>query len=449
MRDPSKIDTRTDVWSLGCIFYELLAGYAPFVGDGTQLMLAIARGDVRPLSQLRPELPREIDQIIAWALAKDRDQRFESVYALAYMLRGFASRRGQLLIDQIGRMAHGGAYVAPNAPLAALPADRPSCKVVDEHTAEMMHGDVTAPPSSDWPQIPAAVPFPVAMPFSAAVPAAVPAPVAVPSAATAPSPVDMAFAPTETAPADLALAPMPAPAPVSPPPAPWEPAPNAFTESAPALSVPPMAMNAVAPRRNATLAALASVALLPLFALVMALTAGSGTADMPAHAAAFGEVSYRVASAVPTSAAPTTSDDASVTEGVAPDADTQDAPEQAKAAPQPARAAARSYRKPTAYSWPKKSVAKKAKKKTKKSKKSKRDKREVRSSKKSGTLAAVAIGRNCTFFIDGVSRGMRAKVTAKVSPGKHRVSCRAADGTTRSRTVNVTPGRAAVAAFRF
>lgn len=119
------IDGRTDVWSLGCILYEMLAAVAPFQGEMAELMLRITREEPIPLSSLRPDLPREFDQIIGWALAKERDSRFSSVYAFAHALKQYASPEGQVLVDQIGRLAHaqpdapaGRDKISPTSPLA-------------------------------------------------------------------------------------------------------------------------------------------------------------------------------------------------------------------------------------------------------------------------------------------------------------------------------------------
>jgi serine/threonine protein kinase/tetratricopeptide (TPR) repeat protein len=77
-------DARTDVWSLGVVLYEMLAGTRPFRGGNAQALLAQVKStQPTPLSQCRAELPKEIDALVAKALAKDPRHRYPSMAALA------------------------------------------------------------------------------------------------------------------------------------------------------------------------------------------------------------------------------------------------------------------------------------------------------------------------------------------------------------------------------
>ncbi|GAA4054203.1 Stk1 family PASTA domain-containing Ser/Thr kinase [Nonomuraea soli] len=74
-----RVDARSDIYSTGCVFYELLTGQPPFTGDSP---VAIAYQHVReepiPPSQINPEIPRWADAIVLKAMAKDPAHRYQS-----------------------------------------------------------------------------------------------------------------------------------------------------------------------------------------------------------------------------------------------------------------------------------------------------------------------------------------------------------------------------------
>jgi non-specific serine/threonine protein kinase len=74
-----EIDHRGDVWSSGVVFYEMLAGTTPFTGANSYVVLhAIMHDEIKPILYHRPELPTSVHAIILRALAKSRDDRYQS-----------------------------------------------------------------------------------------------------------------------------------------------------------------------------------------------------------------------------------------------------------------------------------------------------------------------------------------------------------------------------------
>jgi tetratricopeptide (TPR) repeat protein len=87
------IDARADVYALGGLLYEMLSGRAPFGRGGSvaALIESVLHEKAEPLHNVAPRLPRELDVIVAKALAKEPAQRYQSVTALADDLRRFRS----------------------------------------------------------------------------------------------------------------------------------------------------------------------------------------------------------------------------------------------------------------------------------------------------------------------------------------------------------------------
>ncbi|HEX2220526.1 MAG TPA: serine/threonine-protein kinase [Gemmatimonadales bacterium] len=70
------VDQRTDIYGLGCVLYEMLAGEPPFTGPTAQAVLARAlSGEVRPLGTVRPEITPAAERAIRSALASEPGRR--------------------------------------------------------------------------------------------------------------------------------------------------------------------------------------------------------------------------------------------------------------------------------------------------------------------------------------------------------------------------------------
>jgi serine/threonine-protein kinase len=107
------LDPRSDIFSLGVVLYETLTGVAPFDGDNlTAVMYATVNTSPEPPSTLNPAVPKMLDLIVAKALAKAADDRYQTMSAFASDLR------------EVKRQLIGAS--GPRPALAPIPPARPA-----------------------------------------------------------------------------------------------------------------------------------------------------------------------------------------------------------------------------------------------------------------------------------------------------------------------------------
>jgi serine/threonine protein kinase len=77
------VGPQSDLYSLGCVFYELLTGAIPFKGD-TSISIALQhlQNKIQPIRELRPDIPSSVEAILNKAMAKDVAERYPSAFAM-------------------------------------------------------------------------------------------------------------------------------------------------------------------------------------------------------------------------------------------------------------------------------------------------------------------------------------------------------------------------------
>ena len=100
-----KIDHKSDIFSLGVLFFQLLTGELPFQGKNlSSLLYQITQVKHPPVRDFNARLPKVCEQIIDKALAKERDDRFKSAGEMAKVIRLISSRINQVMKRDVFRM---------------------------------------------------------------------------------------------------------------------------------------------------------------------------------------------------------------------------------------------------------------------------------------------------------------------------------------------------------
>lgn len=497
VRKAKNIDVRTDVWSLGAILYQCLAGRPPFEGEMAMLMLQIIKEDPVPLSRIRGDATQDLDNIIGWSLAKDVDGRFTNVYAFAHALTPFAPPEGHVLIQRIGEITNAAkqakqrpAY-APAAPAADEAEDAPTFVEIEDDESvtgakpspapaqenldrTMFMGADYVPPSPGPPGGPSpAAPKPsgpgygggAAFGGAAAPMGGSPSPGMMgPAAGQSPQPQGSLLGPSLQFDGGARRAAMPSWSDQGAPPGGAQPAPAAapgatgpgggaspYLAQSPA-GTPDLGWPPPQKSKNTLLFAIVGgVAALSVIAgLVVFLSSSDSTSGGP-NGASTETAATSSTAAVAASSAPTPE-----TPPVTPTAETVVSSEPVAPPPTPSAVAMGgspttpqgplpgrpTSSPPVVTAAPKPSVtAAPAPTPT-------ATQVTPPSGGGMGTVVAVAVGGSCAFSVNGSAKGSGSSVKVQVPPGTYSVSCKPSTGATKSKSVTVTSGGTAMAMFK-
>src|SRR5688572_10249282 len=85
-----KLDHRSDVYSLGSVLYEMLTKYPPFTAPNEMdLLIKVRDAKYRPIREVEPDVPPELERIVDRALMRSRTARFQTAEELSVALKAF------------------------------------------------------------------------------------------------------------------------------------------------------------------------------------------------------------------------------------------------------------------------------------------------------------------------------------------------------------------------
>ncbi|MFO0668433.1 MAG: serine/threonine-protein kinase [Polyangiaceae bacterium] len=164
-KSPRDVDLRSDLYSVGCILYELLTGHTPHTsesGELTEILFKLFTQDPTPIQNLRQDLPAGLAEVVHKGLARERDNRYSTALEFAEGLAPFADERSAQVISRIRAPVE---HRSEPPPMNSIPAPVASIQQAFSQLNSQQFPRITpsaipGPPPGYGPVTPVSVPAP-------------------------------------------------------------------------------------------------------------------------------------------------------------------------------------------------------------------------------------------------------------------------------------------------
>ena len=143
----AEADARSDIFSLGCVLYEMITGKRAFEGKSQlSVLAAILEKDPEPISQLQPMTPPALEMLVKTCLAKDPDERMQTAHDLKLQLGWTSQASAVAVTKQAAKRTNGREWLAwAVAALAIVMSVGVGTKLSQRPPAKVIHAAITLP----------------------------------------------------------------------------------------------------------------------------------------------------------------------------------------------------------------------------------------------------------------------------------------------------------------